>query len=266
MLTTPYVTGTPNWIDLGTPDIDAANTFYNGVFGWQFQSAGPEAGGYGMFQLGGKTAAGGMTVPPEQGPPAWNVYFQSPDAEATAKAVEANGGRVVVEPMDVFDLGRMAIFADPAGAAYASWQPGKNKGLDSVNDPGSLAWLELYTPVPDAALAHYSAVYGWETSTMPLPDGSGTYTMVNPAGAGEEAMFGGVVPQAADPLEAQGDPYWLPYFTVTDCDATVAKARELGATVRMEPIDMEGVGRFAKLADPAGAKFAIMQGIEPQAA
>ncbi|MFF3691509.1 VOC family protein [Streptomyces sp. NPDC002187] len=265
MLTTPYVTGTPNWIDLGTPDMDAAETFYRGVFGWSFRSAGPDAGGYGMFQLEGRTAAGAMTVPPEQGPPAWSVYFQSPDLDATAKTVMDNGGGVALEPMDVFDLGRMAIFTDPAGARYAAWQPGKNKGLDVVNDPGAVVWLELYTPEPDAALDHYAAVFGWETSTMPLPDGSGTYTMVNPAGAGTDAMFGGFVPLASDPLEAQGAPYWLPYFAAANCDATVAIAQQLGATVRMAPVEMEGVGRFAKLADTAGAKFAVMQGVETPA-
>ncbi|WP_405997464.1 VOC family protein [Streptomyces sp. NBC_00829] len=260
MLTTRFVTGSPNWLDLGTPDLDAATAFYGGLFGWTFQSAGPDAGGYGMYQQDGKTVAGAMTVAPEQGAPGWTLYFQSPDAEATAKAVEQGGGEVVFEPMDVFDLGRMAIFKDPGGAGFATWQPGKNKGLDFVNDPNSLCWAELYTEDQAAGLGFYQGVFGWETSTMPLPDGTGSYTMLNPAGAGAEAMFGGIVPLAADPTET--GPSWLPYFEVRDCDATVAKAEELGGTIRMAPMDMEGVGRFAKLADPAGARFAVMQGVQ----
>ncbi|MCX4820619.1 VOC family protein [Streptomyces sp. NBC_01142] len=264
MLTTRFVTGSPNWLDLGTPDIEAANTFYGGLFGWTFQSAGPEAGGYGMFQLDGKTVAGGMAVAPEQGEPGWNVYFQIPDADATAKAVEETGGSIVFEPMDVFELGRMAIFADPAGVGFATWQPGRIKGLDAVNDPGTLVWEELYTPDPNAAIRFYSGVFGWETGTMPLPDGSGSYTMVSPAGAGPDGMFGGIVPLSADPAEAAEGPYWLPYFEVADCDAAVARATELGGKVRMAPVDLEGVGRFAKLADSAGARFAVMQSAQPE--
>ncbi|MFE6127357.1 VOC family protein [Streptomyces sp. NPDC056437] len=258
MLSTRFVTGSPNWLDLGTPDIEAATAFYGGLFGWTFQSAGPEAGGYGMFQLDGKTAAGGMQVPLEQSPPGWTVYFQTPDADATAQAVQQNGGSVMFEPMDVFDLGRMVVFTDPSGVGFAAWQPGRNKGLDVVNDPGSLCWLELNTTAPDAALAFYDKVFGWETTSMPFPDGSGMYTMINPAGEGAEAMFGGLVPVPVDAPETEG-PYWLPYFEVEDCDAAVAKAEQLGGRVTMPVVEAEGVGRFASLADPAGARFAVMQ-------
>lgn len=258
MLTTRYVTGSPNWLDLGTPDIEVAKSFYGRIFGWNFLSAGPEAGGYGMFQSDGKTAAAGMTVTPEQAPSAWNIYFQSPDIEATAEAVRQGGGAVLVDPMDVFDQGRMAVFADPDGAGFSVWQPALNKGLDLVDDVNSLCWLELYTGAQDAALTFYQGVFGWGTSAMPFPDGSGSYTMVHPAGADPEAMFGGVVPLSIDPVEKDG-PYWLPYFEVENCDATVARAKELGGTVRMAPVDMAGVGRFAKVADPFGARFALMQ-------
>ncbi|MEO3974644.1 VOC family protein [Streptomyces sp. CAU 1734] len=260
MLTTRFVKGSPNWLDLGSPDIEAADRFYGGLFGWSFQSAGPEAGGYGMFKLDGGTAAGGMTVPPDQGPPAWNIYFQSPDADATAEAVRQGGGTVLFDPMDVFDLGRMAVFTDPSGIAFSTWQPGRTKGLDIVNDPGSLCWLELCTPDQDTSLAFYTKVFGWGTSSMPFPDGSGEYTMTHPAELGVDAMFGGIAPLGTDPSETTA--YWLPYFEVTDCDATVAKTRDLGGTVRMDPVDLEGVGRFAKLADPAGARFAVMQGAQ----
>ena len=50
-----YEPGTPSWVDLGSPDIEASAAFYGGVFGWTFASAGPveETGGYGMFTLNG---------------------------------------------------------------------------------------------------------------------------------------------------------------------------------------------------------------------
>ncbi|SPF00351.1 VOC family protein [Streptomyces sp. MA5143a] len=262
MLTTRFVTGAPNWIDLGTPDIEGASAFYAHLFGWDFRSAGPEMGGYGFFQLDGRTAAAGMQNPPEQGPPSWNVYFQSPDADATAKATEQAHGSVLMRPMDVAEEGRMAILADRAGVPFGIWQPRRTTGLDVVMDPGSLCWVELYTPDLPAAAGFYNAVFGWETSAMDFAGGS--YTCVNPAGKEERDMFGGIVPLDADPSEADSGPYWLPYFEVTDTDETVRKAQERGGGVRMPATDLAGVGRIAKLTDPYGARFAVIRSAPPQ--
>ncbi|MEV5550513.1 VOC family protein [Streptomyces sp. NPDC052309] len=261
MLTTRFVTGAPNWIDVGTSDIDGAASFYGGLFGWRFQSAGPDAGGYGFFQLDGRTVAGGMRSAPEQGPPSWTVYFQSPDAEAAAKTSEQSRGGVLVRPVEVGDQGSMAVLADRAGVPFGIWQPGRRAGVDVAAEPGSLCWVELYTPDIAAAAAYYHAVLGLETSAVSFP--GGTYTCVNPAGGGEESMFGGVVPLADDPTET--DAHWLPYFGVTDTDAVVARARELGGTVRLPATDVEGAGRVARLADPYGARFAVIRPAPAQA-
>ncbi|GGQ75201.1 VOC family protein [Streptomyces flaveolus] len=256
MLTTRFVTGAPNWIDVGTSDIDGATSFYGGLFGWGFRSAGPEAGGYGFFELDGRIVAGGMQTTPEQGPPSWTVYFQTPDAEATAEASERAHGGVLMRPMDVMGQGTMAILADRAQVPFGVWQPGRLGGLGVAGETGALCWVELYTPDIAAAAAYYHTVLGLETSAVPFP-GAGTYTCVNPAGEGEESMFGGVVPLADDALET--DAHWLPYFAVADADATVARAGELGGTVRMPATDIEGVGRLARLADPYGARFAVLR-------
>ncbi|MFI6474984.1 VOC family protein [Streptomyces sp. NPDC050516] len=261
MLSTRYVTGSPSWFDLGTPDLDAAAAFYTGVFGWTFRPGGPETGGYGTFQAAGRTIAGGMTVTPEQGAPAWNVYFRTSDADETAKAVELDGGTVVVQPMDVMELGRSAYFRDPAGVGFAAWQPKQMPGMEAANEPNTLSWVELATPDVRAATAFYHAVFGWETSEVTFP--GGTYTTVNPAAAGPDSMFGGVVPLDSDPLEAEAGAYWMPYIEVADADAVAAKAQELGGTVRMAPVDIEGVGRLAKLADPHGARIAIIKNATP---
>ncbi|WNM31572.1 VOC family protein [Streptomyces sp. Li-HN-5-11] len=260
MLTTRFVNGAPNWIDVGTSDLDGARSFYGGLFGWQFQSAGPDAGGYGFFQLDGRTVAGGMQITAEQGPPSWTVYFQSADAQATAKAAEEAHGRVLAQPMDVMGQGHMAVLADKAGVPFGIWQPGQTRGVDMAGDPGSLCWVELITPDIAAAAAFYHKALGLETSAVPFP--GGTYTCVNPAEGGEDAMFGGMVPLSDDPAETGA--YWLPYFEVTDADAVAARARELGGTVRVPATDIEGVGRFAKLADPSGARFAVIRSAQRQ--
>jgi predicted enzyme related to lactoylglutathione lyase len=87
----------------------------------------------------------------------------------------------------------------------------------------------------------------------------GTHTTFIPAGAGEDAMSGGVVPLADAP--AQEEAHWLPYFEVADTDATVARARELGGTVRMPATDPPDVGRVAWLTDPYGARFAVIHSV-----
>lgn len=99
-----------------------------------------------------------------------------------------------------------------------------------------------------------------ETEAVSFP--GGTYTCVNPAGGGADSMFGGIVSLADDPTEDTA--YWLPYFEVPDAEATVAKARELGGTVRMPATEIEGVGSIARLADPYGARFAVIKSAPQQ--
>ncbi|MEU9732843.1 VOC family protein [Streptomyces sp. NPDC048002] len=262
MLTTRFVNGAPNWVDVGTSDIAGATSFYRALFGWEFRSAGSESGGYGFFQLDGRTAAGGMQITPEQGPPGWNVFFRSQDADATARAVERAGGTVLMPPGDVMDKGRVAMFADPSGVRFGVWQPDVLTGLDVVAENGSLSWAELYTRDVARGAAFYAAVFGWETSGVSFP--GGVYTCVNPAGAGEDAMFAGLVDLADDPSGTETEPYWLPYFAVEDVDGVVARAGELGGKVRMPATDIEGVGRMAKLDDPYGARFAVMRFLPPE--
>lgn len=263
MLTTRFVTGSPNWIDVATPDLDAAATFYTGVFGWTIERGSAEFGGYSTFHADGKSVAGAMTVPPDQGVPGWTIYFQSPDADTTAKAVAANGGTTLAEPMDVADLGRMAVFADSAGVAFATWQPGSLTGVDAVATPGSLSWLELYTTDVAASRPFYASVFGHEFTAIEMPDNAGEYTTVSPADQGPDGMFAGIVPLEMDPVEIEAGPYWLAYFEVEDVDAIVAKTVELGGSVRSPAVTMAGAGRFAKLSDPFGARFGVITSENP---
>src|SRR5260370_21192532 len=78
MLSTNFVDGAPVWVDLGAPDVARAAEFYGGVFGWKFESAGPDAGGYGRFPQDGKAGAA-PGPPPQQGAaPPWTLDFRPP--------------------------------------------------------------------------------------------------------------------------------------------------------------------------------------------
>ncbi|WP_046469165.1 VOC family protein [Allosalinactinospora lopnorensis] len=259
MLTTDLIPGSPCWIDLGAPDVDAAVAFYGSVFGWEYRPFESEGDGYGFFQMDGRTVAAVGPLTEEGASSAWMIYFATPDAQATAQTVEGSGGTVRVAPFDVNGEARMAQFTDPLGGEFAVWQAVKNQGLEAVNEPGALNWIEHYTTDADAAKEFYGTVFGWTTQGMPLPGGGGTYWLINPSGHGEERMQGGIMQLAAEDLALSGGrPYWHPVFEVADCDAAVARVAENGGSVQMGPEDAEGVGRLAVCLDLSGADFVLL--------
>ncbi|WNF30594.1 VOC family protein [Streptomyces sp. C11-1] len=251
--------GAPNWVDLGTPDLDGAAAFYRDLFGWGLIPGGPEVGGYGMFTLDDRYVGGVMTVSEDEAPSAWSVSFQSPDVDATAAAITKAGGSAAFEVMDVLDYGRMGGFTDPAGAYFGVWQPKEHRGFGVVQEPGSFLWAELYTPDVPAAATFFNRVLGWRTDEMKVEGTDYTYTTVHPASAGPEASFGGLVRMGDVPSEAARGSHWLPYFDVADVDAVVAEAKRLGGTETLAAMEVPGVGKLANVADPYGAVFAVMK-------
>jgi predicted enzyme related to lactoylglutathione lyase len=251
-----YPPGTPSWVELSSPDTDASAAFYGDLMGWTSTEPGPveETGGYRMFQREGANVGGLMGHMQEGQPTAWATYISVADAEETAEKVRAAGGSVVVDPMDVMDLGRMAVFADPGGAVFGVWQPRAFPGADVVNEPGSLCWNDVLTRDAEAGKAFYTAVFGWEAGRPPFEGAPETYTVWQLDGH----PVGGMMQMTDDAFPADVPPHWSVCFAVSDCDATVAKGRELGATITMDPMDMP-IGRFAGLIDTQGASFAIMQ-------
>jgi predicted enzyme related to lactoylglutathione lyase len=256
---TSYEPGVPCWVDLSTPDPEASASFYGGVFGWDVESAGPveETGGYGMFVLGGKRVAGVGPIMQEGQPPVWSTYVATEDADGVAARAAQAGGSVLVEPMDVMDAGRMVFVNHPAGGVIGAWQAGRTIGAELVNEPGAVAWNELVSRDVAGAKAFFEAVFGWQPDDQDY--GETVYTLFNVAG---RPVAGGLTTPDAVPAEAPSA-FWLTYFGVEDCDASVAKVQELGGSLRGPILEMEGVGRFAVVADPHGATFGVIAGAQP---
>ena len=257
---TTYVPGTPSWVDLGSPDLDGAVEFYAGLFGWEVPASEnvEQTGGYRRATKNGRDVAGMMPLMQEGQPTVWSSYVAVEDADATAAAVKEAGGTVMAEPMDVMDLGRMAIFVDPTGAVFGVWQAGTFPGAGLVNEPGALAWNELGTRDPEAAKAFYAAVFGWGFEDKDMGE-MGTYTLWKRG----EAEIGGMMDitgRVPDEVPA----HWLAYFAVEDTDAAVEQVKGSGGDVRFGPVDIPA-GRFAVVADPFGAVFAVTQMPEPTA-
>ena len=247
---TGYEPGTPSWADLASPDLEASRAFYGALFGWTAQSS-PEPGahGYTAFMLGDAAVAG---LGPLFGdmPTCWNIYVTVADVdEAAAAAVEA-GGRLLMEPMDVFDAGRMAGIMDPSGAALSLWQPRNGIGAEVMMEPNAQCWHELNTRDPEAAAAFFGTLFGWEARPVGAPGMD--YTELRLGETGVAGLF-----SMDEKWPAEVPAHWMLYFAVTDCDATAARVTELGGAVHVPPTDIPP-GRFAVLADPHGAVFSIM--------
>lgn len=247
-----YAPGVPMWVDVSSTDLDKTRAFYSGLFGWDAQQVpAPEAGGYTIFSLNGKTVgAASPTFSPDQHP-AWSQYVHSQDADATTQAVKDAGGQVAADPMDVMDQGRMAVFQDPTGAFISIWQPQAHHGAELVNEPGSFSWSELYTRDIPTAVDFYKKVFGWDTEQTEM--GMGPYTLFKVDG---RSMAGGM--DMSKMLPDSVPPHWLIYFTVENTADSIAKAKELGGTINMGPQDTP-MGPMAVIADPVGAVFAIIQ-------
>ncbi|MHC0429102.1 VOC family protein [Streptomyces sp. O3] len=266
MITTDFVQGSPSWVDLGVPDIQAAARFYGAVFGWDFESLGEEAGDYGFLRKDGKAIGAIGRLTEEGARPAWMVYFHTDDAEATVQQVQKSGGTVRMPAMDAMGAGTFAQLSDPQGAHFAIWQPAAMPGLEAADEPDTLCWVELMTTDAEGAKSFYGDLFGWRTTAFELPgDADQTYWMLTPAGQPDERMHGGLMEMGAENLTLTGGrPYWHPVFAVADCDATVAKVTSNGGAIQMGPEDAEGVGRLAVCADPSGAEFVVLNPDSPE--
>ncbi|MBI2393313.1 MAG: VOC family protein [Deltaproteobacteria bacterium] len=124
---------------------------------------------------------------------------------------------------------------------------------------GQNVWFDLMTTDVEAAKRFYSDVIGWKTEQWTGGDPAMPYTMWSMGGR----SLGGVMALPEDARKMGAPPHWIAYTVVDDVDATAAKAEKLGARVYAPPTDIPTVGRFAVLADPQGATFAIFKGAGP---
>ncbi|GII26379.1 VOC family protein [Planosporangium mesophilum] len=240
---------------MSTPDAEASREFYGDLFGWTW--AGGSVDGYLNFYLGDRAVAGLRTADPGS-PSAWMPYVTTEDADATVARVRENGGSVLSGPSELSDAARIAVVADPAGAALGVWQRLRFAGAQVANEFGTVCWSELATGTPDDAMTFYGRVFGWSHRPAEAADGT-PYTewyRADRTVAGLidiESWFATRVPA-----------HWTVTMLVEDCARTAARALELGGKVQLTPIDI-GVGTYAQLIDPQGAGFRILE-LDPELA
>lgn len=246
-----YKDGEPNWVDLGSPNLDESKRFYTQLFGWEYTDLGPEAGGYNFILSDGKQV-GGLGPLMEGQTSGWTTYFQVADAEATSKAVVAAGGTVRMPVMDVMGQNDIAAFTDPSGGEFAVSKPKKHKGAEIMRKVNSPCWFEYSARSIGDAKDFYTKVFGWTLKQADMT--TEEYILAKAPGADRE--FGALMPNPT--LPAEHPPYWGIYFEVADVDSVVAKATDMGGRVLMPATTMEKVGRMAALADQHGAIFSLL--------
>ena len=244
---TTVPTGAPCWVDLASSRVDDSRDFYAQLLGWTVDEPDPQLGGYAYFRKDGVPVGGSAPAMEAGDPETWTVYLATEDAQKTAEASEAAGGRVVVPPMQIGEHGTMGLVAGPGGPV-GFWQAGTFQGTGLVMEPGTPCWYELHTASYDASLQFLRDAFGWETHAMDGPDGRYS-TLVS-----DGQWYAGVADAASLPGGAAG---WVVYFGVDDTDATLERATALGGTVLQEAQDTPH-GRVAALADPLGARFFVV--------
>jgi uncharacterized protein len=273
-----YPAGVPCWIDLVQDDPAATMAFYRELFGWEYDvRTPPEAPStYAFARVADGTVAGVGGPPEPTDVSTWISYVCVDSADATATAVEANGGAVIAAPDDIPGSGRVAQCADAEGARFGLWQPAELRGVQVVNAAGSWNFSELNSSDLDAAARFYRKVFGWELGTFGLPDDpSGFFRMPGygaflaerdpdvkalhesgeiPEGFGDAVAI--LQPIAADAHDSS--PHWSTTFAVADADTAFARAVAAGASVVTAPFDTPYT-RQSAVRDPQGAVFSLSE-------
>lgn len=241
--------GAPTWVDLTSSDLDRAQDFYGTLFGWTFESAGPEYGGYLNAVKDGHPVAGLMAGNPQAGVrDGWTTYFHTADINATVAELTTSGGALCVAPMEVPAQGFLSMATDPSGAAFGLWQPLGHRGFEVIGEAGAPVWHQLTTRDYRSAIAFYRDILGWRTEQI-ADTSEFRYTT---AWFGDQQLLG--VMDGAGLLPDEVPSNWTVFFGAADVDKTLQVITDNGGAVLRAAEDTP-YGRLAGAADPTGAVF-----------
>jgi predicted enzyme related to lactoylglutathione lyase len=248
------------FLQLVTPDLAAAKTFYAGLFGWTYSDIPFGDMVYSEASLNGRPVAGlfqRQIKAGEHQQPAWLGFISSSDVDATANAAVERGAKLLFGPHDVPNRGRDAVLADPQGAVFAVLASSSGDPPDTLANPGEWIWSSLITSDPDTDAAFYQALFNYEVFDLPADKGAQHFLLAS--GNYARASVNSI------PVDAvRAHPYWLSYVRVDDAVAMTAKAVALGGRVLVAPrIDRQG-GKVAVIADPLGAPLGLLEWTENQ--
>jgi hypothetical protein len=242
------------WYELMTADPEPAKDFYRRVVGWETEAFG-EDGSYTILTAAGRGIGGVLEMPSEAreggARPAWLGYVAVPDVDSAARGIEAVGGAIRRDMMDIPEVGRIAMVSDPQGAPFYLIAPsGEDQPPVPPMTPGHIGWHELYAVDGEAAFDFYARQFGWTQADALDMGPMGTYRIF--AMGGEQA--GGIMTKPAE----MPRPFWLFYFIVGDIDEAQRRVEDAGGTVTEGPMEVPGGAWIIQARDPQGAMFALV--------
>ena len=255
--------GTPIWFELLTNDASASTAFYEKVVGWKVKPPAPgDAMGYRMIDTGQGFVGGMMELTDAMrsggASPTWLFYVGVNDVDATVKAVEAAGGKILAPPFDIADVGRMAMIADPQGIPLYVMRGSSDEASAAFErfGMGKCNWNELATPDQGAANAFYAKVFGWKYPEKMSMGAEGDYVFVD---------VGATRIGATMPLTSGAPKGWMFYFRTPDIDAAAEKVKAAGGKVRAGPMEVPGGDRVIVASDVHGVPFGVAAPGKPAA-
>lgn len=244
------------WYELMTRDPDRAADFYHRVLGWTIGESMPGEVDYRILKAGEEGVGGMLGLTDEMcehgARPVWLGYVGVDDVDACIEQLQSLGGSVLMPAQDIPDVGRIAMVADPEGVPFYIMR-GASDEESRAFDPelhGHCCWNELSTGDQSTALSFYGTLFGWQSrEAMPMGE-MGEYRFLDLG----DSRFGALSPKMSEDQPVG----WVHYFHVPDIDACVARTRELGGTLMVEPHEIPGGDSIIIAGDPTGAMFALV--------
>lgn len=224
-----HAQGMPCWIDASVSTSgqrEALIDFYSALFGWTFDVNTPETGFYSIARHNGKAVLGIGEQPDGRGN--WITYFSTSDIERTIERVKANGGQVFFPPMQVMDVGWMALVIDPTGAVHGLWQPITFAGFEVVYEPNAPGWFDHVSEDTQSAAKYYENILSNGIEADPQ-DGM---TILRRG----EQWFASLSREDS----SSQPPQWTPVFVVDSLDRVKDRVRELGGRIVVEEMPVPG--------------------------
>lgn len=230
--------GMPLWIDLATTDLAGAKSFYEAVFGWEFDQA---TEGYAVAKKEGMPVAGLAQIP-EGNISLWGLMLYTPNvADAHRKAMAA-GAESALDPQEMNDGSNMAILVDPSGATIGLKKPADEVALLAAGEPATPVWHELVVGHHwEETLEFYHELAGWDIRAGEAEDGF-RYAIGEFEGSALVGMW------AADEARSM----WTLYLGVGEMGPTLEAATQHGGDIVRQPWKSE-FGYMASITDPQGA-------------
>ena len=249
------------WADVFAIDYKSAKSFYAELFGWKYIDQ-HEDGKY-RYSL---SCVGDSDEPTlEQSvaglapfdqpkddtmPWNWGCYIMVECVDELVERVKAASGTVCMGPMDVMQVGRMAVCLDATGSVFSLWQPKADIGAAVKEVAGSICWFELTTPDPERSAEFYHEVFGWSVEGV-----SSTTKSYQLFKLGDDD----IATMHARIEETGGRGLWLPYFQVINADKKTALCTSIGGSVVYGPAEEPSIGRFAVVADLESNMFGLAE-------